>query len=315
MINYNSGDNMITRSEKNEEIQKEIIKEQNRKIRKEIVLTSLKIITVLIIVTIIFYLYTTYISSKLISVNEERISNEKIPESFNGLKIIQISDIHYGSTIFLQDIKKLVSLINDRNPDLVVFTGDLINKNYNLKSKEQEKLIYQLKKINSTIGKYAIMGEQDNEKFTTIMNQSNFTILNNSYDLIYKNSNQPILLIGLNSSITKNIDIDKGYEYFSNPTHNSNIYTITLLHEPDNVDEINKKYSTDLFLAGHSHNGQINIPYIGGIIKKDGAEKYINKFYELPNSKLFISSGIGTTDNGFRLFCRPSINFFRLSSK
>ena len=141
MINYNSGDNMITRSEKNEEIQKEIIKEQNRKIRKEIVLTSLKIITVLIIVTIIFYLYTTYISSKLISVNEERIINEKIPESFNGLKIIQISDIHYGSTIFLQDIKKLVSLINDRNPDLVVFTGDLINKNYNLKSKEQEKLI------------------------------------------------------------------------------------------------------------------------------------------------------------------------------
>ena len=76
-----------------------------------------------------------------------------------------------------------------------------------------------------------------------------------------------------------------------------------------------EKYpTTDLFLAGHSHNGQINIPYIGGLIKKEGSQKYINEFYQINESKLYISSGIGTNGNGFRLFCRPSINFFRLSS-
>ena len=146
------------------------------------------------------------------------------------------------------------------------------------------------------------------------MNQSNFTILNNSYDLIYKDNNTPILLIGLNNS-KKNEDIDSAYEYFNQPTHNSNIYTITLLHKPDTVDEILEKYpTTDLFLAGHSHNGQINIPYIGGLIKKEGSQQYINEFYQINESKLYISSGIGTNGNGFRLFCRPSINFFRLSS-
>ena len=127
---------------------------------------------------------------------------KKSQKSFDGLKIIQLSDIHYGSTIFIDDIQKLVELINRRNPDLVVFTGDLINKDYKLKSKEQEKLINELKKIKSTIGKYAIFGEEDKEQFTTIMNQSNFTILNNSYELIYNNSNTPILLIGLNSSLS-----------------------------------------------------------------------------------------------------------------
>lgn len=305
---------MLTRSERNEEKQKEIIKEENREIRKEIVISCFKIIIIIILFSITFYLYTTYISSKIIDVKEERIINEKLPTNFNGLKIIQISDIHYGSTVFIKDIKKLVELVNERTPDLVVFTGDLINKDYKLNSKEQEKLITELKKIKTTIGKYAIMGEEDSSEFNTIMNQSNFTILNNSYDLIYKDNNTPILLIGLNNS-KKNKDIDSAYEYFNQPTHNSNIYTITLLHKPDTVDEILEKYpTTDLFLAGHSHNGQINIPYIGGLVKKEGSQQYINEFYQINNSRLYISSGIGTNGNGFRLFCRPSINFFRLSS-
>lgn len=305
---------MLTRSERNEEKQKEIIKEENREIRKKIVISCFKITIIIILLSITFYLYTTYISSKIIDVKEERIINEKLPTNFNGLKIIQISDIHYGSTIFIKDIKKLMELVNERTPDLVVFTGDLINKDYKLNSKEQEKLITELKKIKTTIGKYAIMGEEDSSEFNTIMNQSNFTILNNSYDLIYKDNNIPILLIGLNNS-KKNEDIDSAYEYFNQPTHNSNIYTITLLHKPDTVNEILEKYpTTDLFLAGHSHNGQINIPYIGGLVKKEGSQQYINEFYQINNSRLYISSGIGTNGNGFRLFCRPSINFFRLSS-
>ncbi|HIR49403.1 MAG TPA: metallophosphoesterase [Candidatus Faecimonas gallistercoris] len=306
---------MVTRTERNEEKQNEIIKEENRELRKKIVLTTFKIILIIIIISMTFFLYTTYISSKIISVKETRITSEKLPKSFDGLKIIQISDIHYGSTIFIEDIKNLINIINRRNPDLVVFTGDLINKNYKINSSEQEKLIKQMKKIKSTIGKYAILGEEDSNTFTTIMNQSNFTILNNSYELIYKNSNTPILLIGLNSSITGAINIDQAYKYFTKSTHNNDIFTISLLHEPDSVDNIISSYPTDIFLAGHSHNGQIALPYIGGIIKKEGAKNYINEFYQLNNSKLYISSGLGTNGNGIRLFCHPSINFFRLSSK
>lgn len=304
---------MLTREERNEEIQKKIIKEENRETRKKIVIICFKVIILLIILSITFYLYTTYVSSKIITVKEQRIINEKLPSNFDGLKIIQISDIHYGSTIFIKDIKKLIKLINERRPDLVVFTGDLVDKNYKLKSKEQENLITELKKINTTIGKYAVMGEEDSTQFNTIMKQSNFTILNNTYDLIYKDNNNPILLIGINNS-KNNIDINNAYNYFEQPTHNSNIYTITLLHKPDSVDEILQKYQTDLFLAGHSHNGQVKIPYFGSIFKKEGAKKYNDEFYQINDAKLYISSGIGTNENGFRLFCRPSINFFRLSS-
>lgn len=303
----------MTREELNQEKQQEIVKEENREKRKKIVILGIKITFFLITFFLMFYFYTTYVSTGSLVINEERIVSAKLPSNFDGLKIIQFSDLHYGTTVFNNDVKKIVKEINVRNPDLVVFTGDLIDQDYNLTSEEQEELTELLRTIDAKLGKYAVMGEEDGSSFTTILNQSNFNILNNNYELIYENENTPILLIGLASSLKGEIDINKSYNYFSESNHNSDIYTITLLHEPDSVDDILNRHSTDLFLAGHSHNGTIRIPFLGSIKKVDGAQVYDQSFYEINNSKLYISSGLGTEEPGFRLFCKPSINFFRLS--
>ena len=213
----------------------------------------------------------------------------------------------------LDDIKKIVKMSNERKPDIIVFTGDLISKDYKLSSKEQEKLTQELKKLTYTLGKYSILGDEDQETLSTIYNQSDFTLLNNEYDLIYKDENNPILLVGLNS-IKKNQNIENAYAYFKEQTHNSNIYTITMLHEPDVVDNIT--YNTDLYLAGHSHNGDIQIPIVNHpIIRHENAIKYNKEYYKINNSDLYISSGLGTNKVSIRLFCRPSINFFRISQK
>ena len=305
----------MTREEINEEKQKEIFKEQNKERIKSTVKLFIKLTIIFLILGTIFYTYTSYISTTKIGVREYRITNKKIPEHFNGLKIIQISDLHYGSTMLLEDLKKVKKLSNDRNPDLVVFTGDFINKGKKISSKEQENIINELKEIKASLGKYAILGDEDDETVSTIFNQSEFILLKNEYDLIYKENNDPILLIGLNSSLSKNQDIEQAYNYFKEEQHNANIYTIALLHEPDNVDDILSNHSTDLFLAGHSHNGNIRIPLLNySFIKQKGATKYDQDHYTLDNSELYISSGLGTK-KGIRLFCRPSINFFRLSQK
>ena len=301
----------MTREELNEDIQNEIFKEQNKEQAKKIIIISLEIIISVLVISISFFSYTSYISTTKVGVREYRIKNNKIPTSFNGLKIIQLSDLHYGSTMTINELKKIVKLVNERKPDIIVFTGDLISNKSKINNKEQEKLTKELQKMNSSLGKYAILGDEDNEDISTIYNQSDFTILKNEYDLIYKETNTPILLIGL-SSIKNNQDIEQAYSYFKEETHNSNIYTITLLHEPDTVDNIS--YNTDLFLAGHSHNGNIQIPFINyPIIKYENAMKYNKEYYEVNNSKLYISSGLGTNKVDIRLFCRPSINFFRLS--
>ena len=303
----------MTREELNQDKQQEIINEEHRETRKKIVITSLKAIFVIIILFVSFYLYTTYISTGSLIVNEKRIINSKIPDSFKGLKIIHFSDLHYGSTVFEDDVKSLVKTINKRKPDIVVFTGDLIDNNYDISTKEQEKLTKQLQDIDATLGKYAVTGDEDGENFITGLNQSGFTILNNDSELIYKDNGSPILLVGLSSYLKDEIDIEKSYGYFKEPTHNSNIYTISLVHEPDAILDVVDKYPIDLFLAGHSHNGTIRIPYFGALKKIEGSKEYDQAFYKFDNGDLYISSGIGTKEPGFRLFCRPSINFFRLS--
>lgn len=306
----------MTRQEINEKKQLEIIKEQNKEKLKKFIKLFLKIIFFLIISITIFFYYTTNISTVKIKVREYRIINKKIPSNFNGLKIIQLSDLHYGSTMFLEEVKNIVSISNARNPDLIVFTGDLIDKNYKLTTKEQEKIINEFTKLNSSLGKYAILGEEDNNYFTTIMNQSNFTILKNESELLYNEENYPILLTGVSTPIKNKEDLDIAYSYFNDPNHISNIFNITILHQPDYVDKIITNYQIDLFLAGHSHNGNIRIPFLNYAIKKEGAKKYDQDYYSLPNSKLYISSGLGTNNsNSIRLFCRPSINFYRLSNK
>ena len=177
----------MTREEMNEEIQKEIFREERKNKVRKTIKNIVKGIIIFGITSALFFTYTTYISTTKIGVREYRITNSKIPDSFKGLKIIQISDLHYGTTMFLDDLKIIKKLSNDRKPDLVVFTGDLLSKKITVK--EQEKIINELKEINSTLGKYAILGDEDKDDVTTIFNQSDFTILKNEYDLIYQENN------------------------------------------------------------------------------------------------------------------------------
>ena len=308
----------MTREELNEEKQEEIFKEENKEKTKNIIKTIIKSITIITIFAIGFFAYTTYISTARIHVREYRIINQNIPENFNGLKIIQFSDLHLGSTMEISDLNRIIKKINERNPDIVIYTGDLINKNKKYTTKEQETIINKLKKINAKLGKYAVLGNEDNDSYNIIMNQSGFNVLKNEYDFIYNNSNTPILLIGLSSRLKNEQDINKAFSYFKQETHNSNIYTITIVHEPDSIEDIVNQYNnTQLVLAGHSHNGNIRIPFINySFTREKGAQNYYKDYYKINDTELYISSGIGTNNSsGIRLFCRPSISLYRLSNK
>ncbi len=304
----------MTREEMSQKIQKEIFSEENKENRKKLIIKIIKILIIIFLLGIVFVLYTTYVSNTWIIVNEKRIINKKIPDSFNGSKIIHFSDLHYGTTMKMDELKKIVNLVNDRKPDLIIFTGDLVDDHYSLQGKEKEKLIKYLDEMDASIGKYAIIGEEDGVDYNTIMTQGGFNVLNNTYDLVYKGDNNPILINGLSSTLSGLGDINKALSYYSEDNHNSNIYSISIMHEPDNVDDFVNTNNSDLYFAGHSHLGEIRIPIIGNIRRIEGAKKYRNDYYEVSNSPLYISSGLGC-DGKFRLFARPSINFIRLSNK
>ena len=305
---------MSSREEKNKAIQDKLESTEKKEKRIKLIKKIIKIFIITFLILLCIFFYIDYSSTNIIT-KEQRIKNSKIPNSMNGIKIIQFSDLDYGSIIFNNEVKKLVNAINIRKPDIVIFTGNLIAKDYKIKTKEQEQLIKELQKINTTIGKYAVSGKNDKENFNTIMNQSDFTILDNSYDLIYNTDNNPMLIVGLSSLNQKERDVDTAYKYFSEETHNSNIYTISIMSETDGLDDILSKYSSDLVLAGNSLNGEIRLPIIGGLTTKEGSKKYKDSYYKVNNTNIYVSSGISSPDIGFRLFNPPSINLFRLTNK
>ena len=266
--------------------------------------------------------YSRYIGTSRILVREIKITDESLPDEYHGLKIVHFGDLHYGSTIYLNEVKELVFKINEVKPDIVVFTGDLFDTTYlnGLSKTERENVINSIvdefNRIDVGIDKYAISGNHDKEftEWEMFLENCNFINLDDNYDLIYSNSNSPILLMGISSNMNSTVDVTDKFSSITDAFDTANVYSILMLHEPDYVDKID--YGRfKLILSGHSHNGQVRIPYVGAIYTPEGSKKYKNEYYDLNGTNLYVTGGIGTTKYNFRLFTRPSFNLYRLTNK
>lgn len=279
-----------------------------------------KILKWLLIIFIILFLtiiYARYIGTMGFDTKEYTINDKNIPSDFDGIKIVHFSDLHYNRAINIAKVSKIVEEINLINPDIVVFTGDLIDKDVNLTNKDYSELALTLSKINTRYGKYAVMGNhdyiKDKDSVIKVYDDSGFKYLENSYDIIYSKNNEKIFIGGVDTVSYHRDDLSKTMEYFQN---NDDIdYKIILVHEPDISDKIVDGYRVNLILAGHSHNGQIRMPLIGALYTPPEAKKYYDNYYNIDGTNLYISSGIGLSTVNYRLWDRPSINFYRINKE
>jgi len=303
---------MVTRTKKKKEKRKEITKKESQEKRNKILSNTFKVLLCIIIIIGISYIILRYVGNYGLVVKEESLVYENLPENFHGLKIVHFSDLHYGTTVDTKKLESIVNKINSINPDIIIFTGDLIDQFYSIKKEEIENITLLLNKLEAKLGKYAVEGNHDKKYFNTIIENTDFIYLENSYDLIYNEGYTPILITGIGSSILNNVDIDKAFNYFKDENNNKDIFTIAIMHEPDNIDLMLENYNIDLAFAGHSHNGQVRLPFTEALVKLNGSKKYYEEKYIINNTTLFISGGIGTSMYPFRLFNHPSINFIRL---
>ncbi len=275
---------MISREEKNKELDNEIKREKIGKIYKKILLAFF----VILILFILLFLYTYFISIKFLKTNEYVIKDNNIPNSFNGVKILHFSDLLYDNNCNLKKLEEEIILVN---PDIVFFTGNLINNDYEIKEEEIKLINSFLKRIPYKIGKYAVYGKNDHQTFNLIMENTDFIILNNEIIQTYYN-NDYINIIGLNPKEKKEIKKDNGN------------YTISLIHNYDDYHMFN--INSNLVLAGSNLGGEIklfNLP----LIKNN---QYMDNYYKENNSIIYISNGIGSPHH-MRLMNSSSINVYR----
>src|SRR5699024_6038669 len=130
------------------------------------------------------YYYAHEIEPATLQITKETIKSHSIPTSFNDFKIVQFSDTHIGFHYSFAQLEKLVNKINDQDPDLIVFTGDLIDEPQTFQS--SERLIKILQQLRAKSGKFWIYGNHDHGGYGTdmisdIMNQADFQLLKNSH--------------------------------------------------------------------------------------------------------------------------------------
>lgn len=285
---------MKTRFEKNKKIWQKINREEHqKKLKKFVKITSIIFITIF---SILFY--GMFIGTKVTSINEYKITNNLIPNSFHGINVVHISDILYDS-LKSKDLTILKNKINNLEADILIFTGDIKKNNYNLSKKDINTLENFFKNLNAKIIKYAVVGDNDDESFSLIMENSNFKVLNNYQDILYYEDNTPINIIGIDSN---NINLEN--------IKNDKYYSICIFHNPDKIDNILKSVNCNLALAGDNLGGEIKFPFIGGILTE---HKYNNNYYKFNQTEFYISNGLGN-NHKIRLFNHPSINLYRLTN-
>jgi uncharacterized protein len=257
------------------------------------------------------YMYARYIEPRQLDVVERTLTSKNIPKSFHGVKILQFSDIHLGLSYNLPLLQRLVDKINVLKPDIVLFTGDLIDIPNEYPYINQISPI--LKQIHTPLGKFAIFGNHDHggygtEMYKQIMFDAEFTLLVNEIAHIRLVDNSYISICGLDDVLLGKPQYDQTLRQLSNE-----IFSIVMVHEPDVAQKI-ALYPVDLQLSGHSHGGQIQIPFYGPLITPPLSTIYREGLYEVGETKmkLYVNRGLGTTRLPFRFLAKPEITIFTL---
>lgn len=275
---------------------------------------------VIFLVLIILFIIELYIDNNIIEIGYYQIYSNKIPENFDGYKILHISDLH--SKEFGKDNYKLIEKIERIEPDCIVITGDMVNA-----TDETFEIFFNLAEY---LGKKA--------KTYYIVGNHELDLSNENIDLIYNTLASYGIIVLDNEMITleNNGDVINIYgmwynmKYYSTKTTKYNFnkdimnriigesskerYNILLTHNPVHF-EIYEEWGADLIFAGHIHGGMIRLPFIGGVFSPDRTlfPEYTAGEYFIGNSTMVLSRGLGRGLTGFRLFNRPELGVITIN--
>lgn len=252
-----------------------------------------------------------------------------LPKEFDGYKVLQISDIHAGSLDSKKQVQKGINLINKQSPDLVLFTGDLVN-NY---ASEIKPFIPIFKQIKAKDGKFSITGNHDyadyvrwdskqlkEDNFKQLISyhgEMDFTILMNEHVKI-KREKEEIAIVGIENwgmpPFPQFGDLKKATENLEDKT-----FKLLLSHDPSHWDEEVVEYpkNFNLTLSGHTHGMQFGFD-IKNLIKWSPVKYKYPKWaglYERDNQYLYVNKGFGFLGFPGRVGMWPEITVFELKSK
>lgn len=262
-------------------------------------------------------------------IHKVKINFPNLPEAFHGFKMVQLSDIHTGSFMDSEPLIKAFNIVLEQNPDIILFTGDLVNN----EAVETEPHLETYKKLKAPYGVYSILGNHDYgdykqwktpedklnnlKRLKDVHEQSGWRLLMNEHIAIEKDG-EKIALLGI-ENWGGNLRFPR-YGKLENAHAGTENYSFKILlsHDPSHwdvqVSQESKYKDIDLTLSGHTHGMQFGIE-IPGFIKWSPA-KYIYKhwagLYKQDNQYLYVNRGLGFLGYPGRVGIWPEITVIEL---
>ena len=252
-----------------------------------------------------------------IEVTETAVELSGLPEGFDGLRLVHLSDNHGHE--FGEDNSELLAMAEEQNPDLIVITGDLIDR------EEQVPMVPALAKGLCAIAPtYYVTGNHEwslgsraVRELKDLLETCGVTVLSNEYRVLEKDG-ASVVLAG--------VDDPNGYADQKTPEElyeeiadkNPDSFVILLAHRNDAIE----RYAAagyDLVLSGHAHGGIVRLPFTDGLLSpaRTFFPTWTAGVYTVENTTLFVSRGLGNNTvpiNGFRLFNRPDLAVLELKT-
>ena len=255
------------------------------------------LIKILLIIGVLFAGYSYFIEPNKLEVTNYTIQDKEL----SGVKIVFASDFHikpYGQ----KRLEKIVETINKQNPDVVVSAGDFVCGHTEHSTMHPQKISEGLAKVKSKYGFYTTLGNHDGWYdrwyIKELLEGVNIKVLNNRNVKLQINGKE-IYIAGVEDMMTAFPSIEDALKGTKLPT-------ILLTHTPDIFPDVPK--NVNLTLAGHTHGGQVRIPFIGPIFTASNyGNKYAIGLVDENGKKLITTRGIGVSILPFRFNCPPEI--------
>lgn len=260
-------------------------------------------------------------------VTRQRLSFNKLPASFKGLKIVHISDIHSGSFLDHKAVELGVKKIMEQEADLILFTGDLVND----RATEMEHFKELFSRLKAPMGVYSTLGnhdygdyvqwpidgiskEQNLENLKKVHADMGWRLLMNEHVVLERN-NEQIALLGIENWSAKGRFPKHGKMDLAHPGTEKYPFKILMSHDPSHWQaEVMQQYTdVDLMLSGHTHGMQFGVEIPGF---KWSPVQYMYKewagLYEAGNQKLYVNRGFGFIGYPGRVGMLPEITVIEL---
>lgn len=269
-----------------------------------------KIIGIIILLILMIVCFSLWQNNTIV-ISQYDYVNSKIPSSFDGFKIAQISDLHNQN--FGTNQSKLLDKLSLINPDIIFITGDLVDYR---KYKTDGVMSFidgaiDIAPIYYVSGNHEAWSNKYDDLKTKLLDAGVIVLDNQSIELSKENSS--IILLGLSDPDFLTNDYFDGTDTSTMENQlsqwsNLNQFKILLSHRPE-LFHLYSDHQMDLIFTGHAHGGQIRLPLIKGLIAPDQGifPKYTSGTYTKDLSTMFVSRGLGNSVFPIRIFNPPEI--------